>query len=111
VVDSFQSKTYFDLNTLGDVEACNMKESMQSYKMEKVEYSQEALLTEECNMHIEDGEVIGLFDNSDVHDDAGVNGRSEGDTRCLEISIRTINNDDGKLILKFLLWRRTCKLL
>ena len=89
-------ETYVDPSTLGDVEACNMKESMQSYKMEKVEYSQEALLTEECNMRIEEGEVIGLFDNSDVHDDAGVNGRSEVDTRCLDISLSTINNDDEK---------------
>ncbi|ESW23987.1 hypothetical protein PHAVU_004G092800 [Phaseolus vulgaris] len=107
VVERFQSETYFDPSTIGDVGTCNTKESMQSYKMEKVEYSQEALHTtanvnllhrsmEEGNMHIEQGEVIGLFDNSDVHDDTGVNGRSEVDTRCLDISIRTINNDDGK---------------
>ncbi|CAJ1953156.1 unnamed protein product [Sphenostylis stenocarpa] len=104
VVESFQSETYFYPSTLGDVGTCNMKESMQSYKMEKAEYSQEALHTsanvnlllksmEECNMHTEQGEVIGLFDDSNVQDDDAINGRSEIDTRCLDMSIRAINKD------------------
>lgn len=107
LVESFQSETYSEQSPLGDIGTCNMKESMQSSNMEKVEYTQEALHTtanvnllgkaiEEGNMHITEGKVIGLFYNSDVHDDAILNGRSEVDTRCLDISIRTITNDDGK---------------
>ncbi|KAL2334935.1 hypothetical protein Fmac_016148 [Flemingia macrophylla] len=85
----FQAETYFDSSALGDVGTCNMNENMQKDKMEKVEYSQGALQTKEdvnlldrsmeCNMniHLEQGEVTGLFNNSDVHDDVDENGRED----------------------------------
>ncbi|XP_017437654.2 uncharacterized protein LOC108343779 [Vigna angularis] len=37
LVESFQFETYSDPSPLGDIGSCNMKESMQSYKIEKVE--------------------------------------------------------------------------
>ncbi|XP_020236313.1 uncharacterized protein LOC109815905 isoform X2 [Cajanus cajan] len=81
VIEGFQAETYFNSSTLGDIGTCNMKASIQSDKMEKVEYSKEDanLLhrsMEECNVHIEQGEVTGLFNNSDVHD-VGENGQDD----------------------------------
>nr|KYP45968.1 hypothetical protein KK1_032465 [Cajanus cajan] len=38
VIEGFQAETYFNSSTLGDIGTCNMKASIQSDKMEKVEY-------------------------------------------------------------------------
>ncbi|RDX88453.1 hypothetical protein CR513_29954, partial [Mucuna pruriens] len=111
-IKAFQAGTYFDPSTLGDVVGtCNVKESMESDKMEIVEYSQEVLHTknhvnllqrsmEECNIHIVQGEVTGLFDN-DVHDDACVNGGDDtnspkrsnrADLNLLQVSLKEFGN-------------------
>ncbi|XP_047181794.1 uncharacterized protein LOC124848195 [Vigna umbellata] len=44
LVESFQFETYSDLRPLGDIGSCNMKESMQSYEIEKVEYKTNATI-------------------------------------------------------------------
>ncbi|XP_022642380.1 uncharacterized protein LOC106775522 isoform X2 [Vigna radiata var. radiata] len=44
LVESFQFETYSDPSPLGDIGTCNLKESMQSYKIEKVEYKTKATI-------------------------------------------------------------------
>lgn len=44
LVESFQFETYSDPSPLGDIGTCNLKESMQRYKIEKVEYKTKATI-------------------------------------------------------------------
>ncbi|KAK7315273.1 hypothetical protein VNO77_33811 [Canavalia gladiata] len=104
-VKGCQAETYFDLGTIGDMGTCNMKEIMQ---MEK-ECSQEFLQTTNKAHVIKNvdlversmeehnsvqGEVTRLFDNSNVHDDAGGNGAEDGTN-----SYQGLNKIDFNLLL------------
>ncbi|WVZ14509.1 hypothetical protein V8G54_012075 [Vigna mungo] len=44
LVESFQFETYSESSPLGDIGTCDMKESMQSYKIQKVEYKPNATI-------------------------------------------------------------------
>ncbi|TKY46040.1 hypothetical protein E2542_SST28073 [Spatholobus suberectus] len=74
---------------------------MQSDKEEKVEYSQEALHTAaNVNLlHLEQGEVTWLFDNSDVLDDAGGYGgkddtSSPQDSNRIDLNLLQVSHEE-----------------